>query len=217
MYFRLFLRVTSNFLIATGVGIMFFTYSPIVYDNANYLLFHTKTASGIVTTNGVENISNVVSDSENISPIKAASDEFAVIIPSIDVNAPVVENVSTSNEKEYMQSLRSGVAHARGSALPGQNGNMFLFAHSSLNFWELGPYATVFNLLEKTKNDDTVIIVYKSNVYIYEIFDQEVVKGWDTSPFYEEYDTPVVTLITCTPPGTTLNRLVVRAKLVREL
>jgi LPXTG-site transpeptidase (sortase) family protein len=217
MYFRLFLRITSNFLISTGVGIMFFTYSPLAFDTLNYNLFHTSTADKIVTDKGVENLSSKTSDSENISPIKAVNDEFAVIIPSIDVNAPVVENVSTANEKEYMNALRDGVAHARGSSLPGLNGNMFLFAHSSLNFWQLGPYATVFNLLEKTKKDDQVIIVYHGSVYVYEIFDISVVKGWDTAPFYEEYEYPVVTLITCTPAGTTLNRLVVKAKLVREL
>jgi LPXTG-site transpeptidase (sortase) family protein len=217
MYFRIFLKITSNFLISTGVGIMFFSYSPLVYDNLNYIVFHGDSPSKIVTQNGIEDINTKAQDSENISPIKAISDEFAVIIPSIDVNAPIVENVSTANEQEYMNALKEGVAHARGSTLPGQSGNMFLFAHSSLNFWQLGPYATVFNLLEKTKVDEPVIIVYKGNIYIYEIFEQKVVSGWDTTPFYEEYDFPVVTLITCTPPGTTLNRLVVKAKLVREL
>jgi sortase A len=91
---------------------------------------------------------------------------------------------------------------------------MFLFAHSSLNFWQLGPYATVFNLLNKIEVGDNITMVYKGRPYVYRVFSTEVVAGWNTKPFDDNYTVPVITLVTCDPPGSTQNRRVVKAKLI---
>ena len=120
----------------------------------------------------------------------------------------------SANQAEYTAALHEGIAHAKGTALPGERGNTFLFAHSSLNFWQLGPYATVFNLLKELEVDDTVILLHEGKPYLYEVFDKEIVNGWNTELFDIEYDVPVVTMITCDPPGSTINRLVVKARLV---
>ncbi len=220
MLFRFTLNTIGNFFIITGLGISVFAYFPILYKEVGYRL-NPPIQSNYITIDDhkeiIEDEQDVDEGDSDIAPILPVSNEFAVIIPKIGVNAPVKKNVSTVNEREYMDALREGVAHAVGTSLPGENGNVFLFAHSSLNFWQLGPYATVFNLLNKLDNEDVVIVVHDNRSYIYKVFSTEVIPGWDTKPFYEEYDTSVVTLVTCYPPGATLNRFVVKAKLVREL
>lgn len=206
----------SNFLIILGSGIFAYTYGPIFYSEASFLFNKHSNMANVVVDNKV--FPTVVDvdveeeeDSSGVETLKAVNDKFAVVIPQINVNAPIVENVSTANYNEYMEALKLGVAHAQGTPFPGEMGNMFLFAHSSLNFWQLGPYATVFNLLNKLKEGDLVMLVKDNKTYIYKVKKTEIIAGWNTDPFYEEYDAPMLTMVTCYPPGTTVNRYIVTA------
>ena len=49
---------------------------------------------------------------------------------------------------------------------------------------------------------------------MYEVVNKEIVKGWNTNPLTRPTIEPILTLQTCDPPGTTINRYVVTAKLV---
>jgi LPXTG-site transpeptidase (sortase) family protein len=114
----------------------------------------------------------------------------------------------------YKEALKNGVAHAASSDYPSErSGNVFLFAHASLNFWDLGKYSSVFNLLRKLNYGDRIHIFYKNKVYVYEVVNKEVVSGWNMNPIKRATIEPLLTLQTCDPPGTTLNRFVVTAKL----
>jgi len=220
MILRFILTTIANFLFITGLGILTFTYAPIIYSEAIYA---STSKSNNQAHNNVQlntpnnpNIPDIDDsfDYANITPVVAVDPNFSVIIDKINVNAPVVADVSTVNNLEYMNALSHGVAHAKGTPYPGQDGNMFLFAHSSINFWQLGPYATVFNLLNKVEVGDNITMVYKGRPYVYRVFSTEVVPGWNTKPFDDNYTVPVITLVTCDPPGSTQNRLVVKAKLI---
>lgn len=218
-YFNFALKVISNFLMYIGACVFMFTYAPIFYSEFLYSIDdHSNSANisiedEVVTTKDEKKEEE---DSLGIGSLAVADKNFSVVIPKIDVNAPVIEDVSMADFDEYMAALESGVAHARGTALPGEPGNMFLFAHSSLNFWQLGPYATVFNLLNKLEEGDLVVVVKDSESYLYKVKSSEVVSGWNTDPFYLETEESVLTLVTCYPPGTTVNRLVVTAEYVGE-
>jgi len=147
--------------------------------------------------------------------IKPVNQDFTIIIEKIGVNAPVIENISVVDEKEYFEALKHGVAQAKGKGLPGKPGNTFLFAHSSIEFWKMGPYATVFNQLRRLERWDDIYLVYKGEVYKYKVFYKHVVNGFDTKPYELDYTHgSILTLQTCDPPGTTINRLIVRAYLV---
>ena len=78
----------------------------------------------------------------------------------------------------------------------------------------MGKYSTVFNLLRKLNLGDKIHVFYKNKMYVYEVVNKETVAGWDTKPLVRKTIEPVLTLQTCDPPGTTLNRFVVTAKLV---
>lgn len=152
----------------------------------------------------------------SLSTPKPASFDFGLIINKIGVNVPVVANVDMSKKEVYQQALRLGVAHALGSSLPNQGaGTTFLFAHSSMDFWALGKYATVFNLLPKMKVGDPIIIFYQGKEYYYRVTKKEIVRGFATKFLNSASNQPpLVVLQTCYPIGTTLNRLLVTASFV---
>jgi sortase A len=150
--------------------------------------------------------------------MKPVNEDFSIVIEKIGVNAPIVADVSVTDEKAYREALKKGVAHAISSDYPTTApSNVYLFAHASLNFWDLGKYATVFNLLRKLELKDKINIFYKGDRYVYEVVNKEVVKGWNTNSITRSVIEPILTLQTCDPPGTTINRFVVTAKLVEKI
>lgn len=141
--------------------------------------------------------------------------QFGIVIEKIGVNAPVVADVAVSDESAYQEALKHGVAHAASSSYPSKEpGNVYLFAHSSLNFWELGKYAQVFNLLRKLETGDRVHIFYEGSDFEYRVIGKQIYKGFNTYALTRPVIEPLLTLQTCDPPGTILNRLVVTAKLI---
>ncbi len=196
-----------------GFGILIFAYVPIFYSEISYAINPPDYSTTEVSiSDGVDSENVIVPDYKNVKPYNSKDGTFYILISKLGVEAPIVPNVSTANKVEYMKALENGVAHAKGTALPGEDGNTFLFAHSSLNFWKLGKYATVFNLLNKLENGDTIIIVKDGKPYLYQVYSKEIVKGWNTEPFDIEYSEPTLTMVTCYPPGSTVNRLVIKAK-----
>lgn len=154
------------------------------------------------------------SDSSNVS---AALDEKVgpeplVIIPKINVSAPVVYDVTTFEEQAVQKGLERGVVHYGNTALPGQLGNNVIVGHSSNNWWASGKYKFAFVLLDKLEVGDTFILNYESKRYVYEITTKKVVDPKDTSVLAQNTTVPITTLITCTPAGTSLNRLIIVGK-----
>ena len=152
----------------------------------------------------------IMGGSEIITPV---STDFGIVIEKINANARVVPNVNPANEKEYMQALSQGVAHAKGTALPGRKGNIYLFSHSTDAPWNIVRYNAIFFLLNKLESDDRVILFYQGRRFDYIVFDKVIAGASETHYLTHQYEDSVLTLQTCDPPGTTINRLIVRAKL----
>lgn len=145
--------------------------------------------------------------------IKPVSTDYGLVIEKINANAKVVANVDPGVEKEYTAALKEGIAEAKGSTLPGEEGNLFLFSHSTDAPWNIIRYNAIFYLLRELEPGDRVIVFYKGRRFDYIVFDKTTTKPADITFLTNRYDRPVLTLQTCDPPGTVLNRLVVRAKL----
>lgn len=160
---------------------------------------------------GLVNFSNVSASGNSIIPV---STEYGIVIEKINANARVVAGIDPRNEKEYVKALSLGVAEALGSTLPGQPGNLYLFSHSTDAPWNIVRYNAIFYLLRELGPGDRVIIFYKNKRYDYIVFDKTIAKPNDVSYLTNRYNFPVLTLQTCDPPGTLLNRLIVRARLV---
>lgn len=130
-------------------------------------------------------------------------------IPKINVNAPIV--FANSNQEAAIQKdLEGGVVHYANTATPGQPGNSVIFGHSSNDWWEPGNYKFVFVLLDKLVVGDTFTVNYQSKQYVYKVVETKVVEPTDLSVLNQTSQTEM-TLITCTPPGTSWKRLIVRA------
>ncbi len=140
--------------------------------------------------------------------------DFGIVIEKLGVNAPVIPDVDTTSHAAYMEAMRYGVAHAKDTAKPDEIGNIYLFAHSTLNFWEYGEYATVFTTLHQMSPGDKIVIFYQGKRYDYRVDEKEIVPGFDTTPLDRASSRRVLTLQTCDPPGTTWRRLIIIAELI---
>ena len=136
--------------------------------------------------------------------------------PAIGANAKIVANVNSADSTDYLAALKKGVAHAAGSAYPGENGHIFLFAHSTDYFWNVGNYNAVFYLLYKVKQNDEVNLFYKDRRYTYKVTGSKIVDPSEVEYLTRKSPDELVTLQTCWPPGTTLKRLLIFAKRVAE-
>lgn len=146
-----------------------------------------------------------------------------LVIPRINRNVPIVqvraENLLKRNwdylEKDIMEALRYGIVHFPGTAMPGEHGNIALTGHSSYFPWDSGRFKDVFALLHEVQMGDKILLYHKQTKYIYEVSDIKIVKPDDINVLDPTEDDRL-TLITCTPIGTDLRRLVVTAKLIKE-
>jgi len=130
------------------------------------------------------------------------------IVPKLKVSAPI-QYPETNEESVIQQYLVKGVVHYGGTANPGEVGNSFITGHSSNFWWMKGNFNYVFVNLDKLIAGDRVIIYYEGNKYVYKVSSQVVVIPTDVSVLAQT-DTPTLSLMTCTPPGTNWKRLVVK-------
>lgn len=171
--------------------------SQVILGQVQYL----TTPSGGVDTQAAQNLQ---------SP---ASDEDQILIPQIDVNVPVVDEPSF-DEDRVQAALEDGVVHYGNTAKPGEIGNSVIVGHSSNNWWEAGDYKYAFILLDRLENGDEIVIDYDEVRYEYEVTDSYIVEPDDLSVLEQPDDTAMLTLITCSPPGTNWQRLIVEAEQV---
>ncbi len=133
-------------------------------------------------------------------------------IPALDISAPI-QYVQTTDENELQQKLRDGVGHYPDTAMPGEEGNVFIFGHSSYYWWDWFQYANIFANLEKINIGDKILVYYQNKLFIYEVKQTKVVEASDMSVL-EQGNGKELTLMTCTPIGTNLKRFIVVAELV---
>jgi sortase A len=141
----------------------------------------------------------------------AIGNEPRLIIPKINVDVPVVYDVTTYDEAAIQAGLERGVVHYGNTPVPGQAGNNVIVGHSSNNFFNGGKYKFAFVLLEKLEIGDTFILNYEGKRYIYRVFNKVIVEPTDFS-IIQPTPKPSTTLITCTPPGTSWQRLAIQAE-----
>lgn len=133
-----------------------------------------------------------------------------LLIQSINVNAPILWNVPI---EDALNGLQRGVVHVRESYMPGETGRTFLVGHSSGYWWLKNPWTKVFALLDKTNDGDLIFLKMDGKTYGYRITKREVVSPKDVYVIRDEHlDHNQLALMTCTPVGTSLNRLVVYAE-----
>jgi len=139
----------------------------------------------------------------------AENDQFKILIPKIDIASEVIPNINPLNKNEYLEALKKGVAQAKGSALPGENGNIFIFAHSTDSPFSVQNFNAIFYLVNKLIAGDSIYLTYQGRYYKYIVESTKIVAPQEIKYFKSSDKTPSLTLMTCWPPGTTLKRLLI--------
>ncbi len=150
--------------------------------------------------------------------------ENRIIIPRIGENIPLV-NVTIDKwasfetmHEVFMEELRKGVVRYPGTAEPGSEWNVFIFGHSSNYPWVKSQYNSVFALLDQLQEGDDIIIYYFQKKYVYKVKEHVVVKPWDVKTLEARDRTKKeLSLMTCWPIGTTLERMIIFAELEEEV
>jgi len=143
----------------------------------------------------------------------SVNSEPKIIIPKINVEIPVVYDEPSVEEGAIQQALERGVVHYATTPKPGELGNSVIFGHSSNNILNKGKYKFAFVLLNKLEPGDTFYLNYENTRYAYRVFSKKVVPPTDLSVLQPiKGKAATATLITCDPPGTSLNRLIVNAE-----
>lgn len=141
--------------------------------------------------------------------------EPRIVIPKINVDAPVVYEVPSLDEPVVQDALKDGVIHypiPGASSMPGELGNAVFMGHSSNDVFDDGDYKFIFVQLEQLKTGDKFYIHYNQTRYTYTIRATEVILPTEVSKLILPADKPLATLVTCTPVGTSEKRFVVYAE-----
>ncbi|MFA5829523.1 MAG: class D sortase [Candidatus Gracilibacteria bacterium] len=160
-------------------------------------------------------------DKKQVPPLMMdiAPPDERIIIPRINKNVPIVKTTDqnlvkrdwSALEKDIQGALRDGVVHYPGTAEPGEKGNVVITGHSSYFAWDPGRFKDVFALLHQVVIGDKILVYHNQKLFVYEVYDIKVVTP-DKVDVLTQGNGDKLTLITCTPVGTNLKRLVVIAK-----
>lgn len=114
------------------------------------------------------------------------------------------------------EDLAKSLVHYLPKSLPGEYGNVAIFGHSTLpQLYNPKDYKTIFTYLSSLEKGDKIYVNVGEFEYQYEVSTLFIVKPKDISVLDQKKDDSYLTLITCEPPGTWLERLVVTAKLTK--
>lgn len=160
------------------------------------------------------NSGSVASSIEAVDPsiTQTVSPEPRLIIPKLNIDVPVAFGISVS---EVDAAMLQGIAQFSipgANAMPGQIGNLVLSGHSAGDIYSNNQYKFIFSGLERLEDGDLIYVNYESVRYTYQMVKREVVEPTDVAALIYETNKPMLTLITCTPLGTSRYRLLITAE-----
>lgn len=146
------------------------------------------------------------------------SQNMYISIEAIEIkDIRIAPNVESTNEEIYDRFLKYGLAHFKGTPLPGDGGNSFIYGHSAvISFFNKHSNLpeTIFTKLEDIDIGDTVVINKEDTTLSYIVRNKKIVSPDDFSILKTQGDKETVTLMTCWPLGVGTKRLVVVAERV---
>lgn len=148
-----------------------------------------------------------------ITPNNNIPEYFHISVPRLGIVNAVVETNSVNLSPE------TSLGHYKGSALPGQVGNSFIYGHSVLP-WFYNPknYRTIFSTLENLQNGDELTVNFNNKSLKYKVETKQILDPDKVNPLAEYkpryLNDSTITLMTCYPAGTRAKRLLVNAVLV---
>lgn len=131
---------------------------------------------------------------------------YSLSIPKLHIASATVSTVDND--------LGKHLVHFGGTAIPPDKGTAVIFGHSTLvQLFNPANYHTIFADLYTLQEGDTIYAIVNNVTYTYKVFSMVVVDPDDTAILAQNYDDSYISIVTCTPPGTTWKRLIVKARL----
>lgn len=132
--------------------------------------------------------------------------EYTLTIPKLGIED--VRVVVGGND------LLSGLIHYIPENLPGAEGTVNIFGHSThTSLYREYDFKSIFTFLPSLQVGDIFYITVDGVKFTYEIYDRVIIKPSDVAALQPKYDDSYVNLFTCVPVGTYNNRLQVKARL----
>lgn len=228
--------ILSSLLLTVGVA----SFTSVIYPLVNYQLVYAPTLQNtsvttLLTPGHVNSLPSPIKSVEAAAPtfipeiIKTSLDytdsttwfpqsnpttnliplvkSYYFSIPKLGINKALVLTNSHDLKKSLLQ--------YPGTALPGDLGNTVIFGHSVLpQYFSPTNYISIFSTLYTLKPGDQIYLSTEGVDYTYYITAMYEVAPDNLAPLAQSYDAHHLTIITCTPPGTYLRRLIVRAELI---
>lgn len=166
-------------------------------------------------SSGITNVTTDYTDARSWFPYQktGAGDEsqkvteYEFSVPSLNIRNRKVSVTDFDLSKHLVQYFTT-------SKSPIEKGTSVIFGHSTLPQWfDHENYMTIFAKLHLLKHGDEIVLTVNGKEYQYSVFSISVLNSDDPNIFSQAYDNSYITIVTCTPPGTTWKRLVVRASL----
>lgn len=146
-----------------------------------------------------------------------------LIVPRFNVDDPIIISKYTNmNEfiyKNYNEELKEWVVKYPTTPEPGQSGNTLIFWHTSQERWKHNPYGMAFAHIAKIEKWDIIQIVWKGQLYEYEVIDIQIKYPQHVNDTYMEYANlhkNYLTLMWCYPIGTAKQRILVIAEQITQ-
>lgn len=137
---------------------------------------------------------------------KSAISTYFLTIPKLRIKNAIVSAVNTN--------LSKNLVHYPGTSIPPDKGTAVIFGHSTLpQLFDPTNYDTIFATLHTLKVGDVLITTVGNVTYTYRIFSITITTPDDVSVLEQDFSDSYITLITCTPPGTTWKRLIIKSRL----
>lgn len=131
---------------------------------------------------------------------------YFISIPKIRISNAIVSTVDTD--------LSQHLVNFPDTSIPPSLGNAVVFGHSTLpQLFDPKNYKTIFAYAHTLEVGDIISVFANDKTYTYKIYNISIVDPEDKSYFTQENDDSYFTIVTCTPPGTTWKRLIIRARL----
>lgn len=122
-------------------------------------------------------------------------------------------NVPGNNASVYDEALKHGVAHLKGTSVPGDDGLSVIYGHSGVAGFFVGKSSPqiVFSRLDTVSIGDTMTIDRDGKELRYVISGKKIIEAQDLSFMSEKTEKERAVLLTCWPLGIGTKRLIVIA------
>jgi sortase A len=133
---------------------------------------------------------------------------YTITIPKLKITNAIVSTIDPDLSKHLVQYW--------GTPLPPLQGNTIIFGHSTFpQLFNANNYRTIFANANNLRIGDEILVRINNKVYAYKIIKTYITDPDNLSVLNQEVEGSYLTIITCTPPGTTWKRLIIKTELIK--